>query len=432
VRLWPTTGLWRHGDFLRLWSGQTISQFGSQISNLAIPLAAIIVLDASAFEVALLSGIEFLPFLLLTLPAGVWVDRLRKRPILIWSDAGRALALVSVPIAYAFGALTIWQLFVVGFVIGSLTVTFDVAYQTYLPSLVGRSELVSGNSLLEVSRNAGQIAGPGVGGLLVGALTAPYAILLDAASFVGSAFLLVRIRAHEDRPEPAEHPDMLRELKEGLAYVVEHRYWRAMAATTGATNFFWSLVGSVILVYAVRNLGMSPAVIGLVITLGSIGGLAGALFASRIGRRLGVGPTIVAASVLFGPPLLLVPLASKGTAIPLFVAAFLFSTAGSTIYYITGLSLIQTLTPERLLGRMNASRRFIVLGTIPLGSLAGGVLASRIGVHPTIWVGAVGACFCFLPIALSPIRGIRTMPTEPEPDVDFGGLPVPAAAHLDA
>ena len=432
MTLWPTTGLWRHGDFLRLWSGQTVSQFGSQVSQLAIPLAAILVLDASALEVALLSAVEFLPFLLFTLPAGVWVDRLPRRPILIWSDVGRALALLSVPVAYAVGGLTIWQLFAVGFAIGSLTVSFDVGYQSYLPSLVGRHELVSGNSLLEVSRNGAQVAGPGVGGVLVGVLTAPYAILLDALSFAGSALLLLRINTREARPEPAPNRSMLRELGEGLGYVVRHRYWRAMAATTGATNFFWSLVGSVLLVFAVRSLGMSPAVIGLVITLGSLGGLAGALCAARIGRRFGVGPTIVGAAVLFGPPLLLVPAASRGWAIPFLVGAFLLSTAGATIYAITGLSLMQTLTPERLMGRMNASRRFIVFGTIPLGSLVGGVLASQIGLRPTIWVGAIGACFCFLPIAFSPIRRIGAMPTEPEPDLGFAGLAVPAAAHLDA
>src|SRR5262249_39360448 len=161
-----------------------------------------------------------------------------------------------------------------------------------------------------------------------------------------------------------------------------------------------SLVGSILLVYAVRTLRMSPEVIGLVITLGSLGGLAGAFFAGRIGRRFGIGPTIIGAAVLFGPPLLLVPAASRGSALPLLICAFVLSTAGASIYAITALSLMQTLTPERLLGRMNASRRFIVFGTIPLGSLAGGVLASQIGLRPTIWIGAIGACFCFLPVAL--------------------------------
>ena len=200
MRVWPRGGLWRHPDFLRLWSAQTISQFGSQISQLALPLAAILVLDASAFEVALLGTVEFLPFLLFALPAGVWVDRLRRKPILVLGDLGRALALGSIPLAYAFDALTIWQLYAVGFVVGVCTVFFDVAYQSYLPSLVERESLVEGNSKLEISRSAAQLAGPGLAGALIGAITAPYAILLDAVSFVGSAVLVFRIRRPEVVP----------------------------------------------------------------------------------------------------------------------------------------------------------------------------------------------------------------------------------------
>jgi MFS family permease len=432
VRVWPQGGLWRHPDFLRLWSGQTVSQFGTQVSQLAIPLAAILVLEASAFEVALLSTVEFLPFLFFTLPAGVWVDRLPRRPILILGDVGRAAALLSVPLAYGLDALTIWQLYGVGFAVGTLTVFFDVAYQSYLPSLVERNQLVQGNSLLEISRTGGQVAGPGIGGFLVGALTAPYAILLDAVSFASSAVLLSRIRTEEPRVEPVERPSMRRELSEGLRYLVRHRYWRAMAITTGGSNFFWMVCGSILLVYAVRSLGMSPELIGLVLTLGSLGGLAGALLAGRLSRRFGVGPTIVGASVLFGPPLVLVPLAPQSSPVPVLVLAFAVSTAGGTIYNITALSLMQTLTPERLLGRLNASRRFVVWGTIPLGSLIGGVLASQIGLRPTLWVGAIGACFCFLPVALSPLRHIGAMPTEPEADPPLGGAPLPAGVRLDA
>jgi MFS family permease len=224
LRLWPRGGLWRHPDFLRLWSAQTISQFGSQVSQLALPLAAILVLDASAFEVALLGTVEFLPFLLFALPAGVWVDRLPRKPILVLGDVGRAVALASIPLAYAFDALTIWQLYVVGFVVGVCTVFFDVAYQSYLPSLVDRAQLVDGNSKLEVSRSAAALAGPGLAGVLIGALTAPYAILLDAISFVWSAGLLFRIRTEEIVPAPTETPSMRRKLGEGLRYLLGHRF----------------------------------------------------------------------------------------------------------------------------------------------------------------------------------------------------------------
>jgi MFS family permease len=431
-RLWPAGGLWRHSDFLKLWTGETVSQVGTQVSQLAIPLTAILVLNASAFEVASLGTVYFLPFLLFTLPAGVWVDRLRRRPILIAADLGRAAVLASIPIAYFADALTLGQLYVAAFVAGTLTVFFDVSYQSYLPSLVRRDQLVSGNSALEVSRNASQIAGPGIGGLLIGLFTAPYAVLIDAISFLGSAGALIWIRAREAPPEPAEHPSMRRELAEGLRYLVGHRYWRPISITTATSNFFWTLATSIILVYAVRTLHMSAQLIGLVFTLGSLGGLVAAFTAKRISAAIGVGPTIVLSAILFGPALILVPLAPKSHPVPVLVAAFLVAGAGAVLYNITAISLMQTLTPERLLGRLNASRRFIVWGTIPLGGLAGGALASWLGLRPTLWIGGIGACLCFIPVALSPIRHIREMPTEPEPDPGSLITATPAMAALDA
>jgi MFS family permease len=432
-RLWPRRDLWRHGDFLKLWSGQTISQVGSQVSALALPLAAVIVLDASAFEVAMLGTVEFLPFLLFALPAGVWVDRLRRRPILIVTDLLRGLFLASIPVAYLFDALTIWQLYAVGFLVGICTVFFDVSYQSYLPSLVRKDQLVEGNSLLEVSRNAAQIGGPGMAGLLVGAITAPYAVLVDAVSFLGSAGLLATIRIEEQPPPATEKPSMRRELREGLEYLVRHRYWRPISITTASSNFFWTMCGSIIIVYAVRELDLSPAVIGLTFSLGSIGGLLGAFIGRPVSARFGVGPTIVASAVLFGPALMLVPLAPQSFPIPLLVASFILAGAGAVLYNISAISLMQTLTPERLLGRLNASRRFIVWGTIPLGSLTGGALASVIGLHATLWVGAIGASVCFIPVALSPLRHIHDMPTDSEQDPNVPlAPPGPASAAADA
>jgi len=200
VRVWPAGGLWRHPDFIKLWSAETVSQFGTQITLLALPLAAIDVLHASAFKVAALTTVEFLPFLLVSLPAGVWVDRLPRRPILIVGDLARAALLASIPIAYAFDALTIWQLYGVAFCFGIATVFFDVAYQSYLPSLVERTQLVDGNAKLEISRSAAQLGGPGVAGLLVDWLKAPVAILFDAVSFLGSALFIFRIRKEEGSP----------------------------------------------------------------------------------------------------------------------------------------------------------------------------------------------------------------------------------------
>jgi len=409
VQVWPRGGLWRHPDFLRLWSAQTLSQFGSQISALALPLAAILVLDASAFEVAVLGTVEFLPFLLFALPAGVWVDRLHRKPILVLGDAGRAVLLASIPVAYAFDVLTIWQLYVVGFCVGVCTVFFDVAYQSYLPSLVERSSLVEGNSKLEISRSAAQLAGPGLAGALIGAITAPYAILLDALSFVGSAGLLLRIRSSEELPEPAAAPSMRREILEGLAYVLGDKFWRPLAITVATSNFFSTLAFAIFLVYAVRSLDLSAEAIGFTFAVSNVGWLLGAVAAGRVSERLGVGGTLVGSTLLFGPSLLLIPAAPQSQPIPFIVAGLMLATFGGIVFNVTGLSFQQAVTPDRMLGRLNATRRFIVWGVIPLGSLTGGVLASVIGLRPTLWVGAIGGSLSFLPILLSPVRSIGRM-----------------------
>ena len=409
LRLWPRGGLWRHPDFLRLWSAQTISQFGSQISALALPLAAILVLDASAFEVALLGTIEYLPFLLFALPAGVWVDRLRRKPILVVADLLRSGLLASIPLAYALDALTIWQLYVVGFGTGVCTVFFDVAYQSYLPSLVDRGSLVDGNSKLEISRSGAQLAGPGLAGVLVGAITAPYAILADALSFLASALLVVRIRAEELLPERAAKPSMRRELAEGLRYLLGHRFWRPIAITVAISNFFSTLSFSIFLVYLVRDLDLSAQVIGIVLALSNVGWVAGAVAAGRVSDRLGVGPTLVAAPLLFGPGLLLIPAAPQSQPIPFIVAGLIVATFGGIVFNVTGISFQQAVVPDRMLGRLNATRRFIVWGVIPLGSLTGGVLASQIGLRNTLWVGAILGSLSFLPILFSPVRSIGPM-----------------------
>jgi MFS family permease len=415
MRAWPQGGLWRHRDFLKLWSAQTVSQFGTQISQVALPLVAVIELKASAFQVAALGTVEFLPFLLFTLPAGVWVDRLARRPILVIADLGRACALGSIPLAAALGHLTLAQLYVAGFVTGTLTVFFDVAYQSYLPSLVERSRLVDGNSKLEVSRSAAQIGGPAMAGVLVRAFTAPYAVLADAVSYIWSSSFVFAIRKPEVVPDrTAESPSLRRELVDGVRYVLGHRYWRGITMSTATFNFFNNVAFAILIVYLVRRLHMSPLKIGVTFALASAGALAGAFFAGRIGTRLGIGRTILLGSLVAGLPLVLVPLAPRSLAVPFIVVAFALVEFGIVLYNVSGISLTQALTPERLLGRVNASRRFVVWGTIPLGSLVSGALASTIGLRPTMFVGAIGCTLASVPIALSPVRHVRELPTEPE------------------
>jgi MFS family permease len=267
-RLWPQHGLWQHADFLKLWSAQTISQVGSQISGLVLPLVAVLTLHASAFEVAALSVVDFLPFLLFTLPAGVWVDRLPRRPIMVIADVGRSLALVSIPVAVFVGDLTLSQLYVVGFATGTLTVFFEVAYQSYLPSLVERGELVEGNAKLETTRSLALTGGPALGGVLVHVLTAPQAVLVDAASFLWSAVFVSSIRRNEVAPERSTvSPSMWRELTEGIRYIFGHQYWRAITVATAIYNFFNYVAFAVLVVYMLRHLHMSALAIGVTLSL---------------------------------------------------------------------------------------------------------------------------------------------------------------------
>jgi MFS family permease len=419
--LWPTGGLWRHSDFLKLWSAETVSQFGTQVSNLALPLTAVLVLDASAFEVAALGVVEFLPFILFTLPAGVWVDRLRRRPVLIAGDLGRAALLASIPIAYVMDSLSLGQLYLVGFLVGTCTVFFDVSYMSYLPSLVSREQIIDGNSKLEISRSTAQIGGPGLGGLLVQAFTAPYAILVDAISFLGSGLFILGIRKHEERPVEALGADgkrtsMWTELREGVRFVLGNPYLRAQAGCTATSNFFGNVSFAIIIVFLVRELGLSPGVIGVVLSLGSVGALLAAFTAMRISRRFGIGPTTIAVGLLWGPATLLMAFAPVGNgAIPLLVVALVVLGFSGVVYNIVQVSYRQAICPPGLQGRMNSVMRFVVWGTIPLGGLLGGALGSAIGLRETIVVSAVGSGLAVLWIVLSPQRRLREVPEPVEP-----------------
>lgn len=404
----PRGELWRHADFLRLWSAQTISMFGSQVSALALPFVAVVVLKASAFAVAALGTVEFLPFVLFTLPAGVWVDRLRRRPLMIAADWGRSLALGSVPAAYAAGALTLGQLYVVGFVTGTLTVFFDVSYQSYLPSVVARDQLIEGNAKLEVSRAGSQTGGPAIAGLLVGWLTAPYAVLVDAASFVGSALFMTAMRATEETPARTEvQPSMRHEIWAGLRYVFRHPLLRPLIWQIGLGNFFLSIMSSILIVYAVRGLHISAAAVGLIFSVGNLGLLAGAPIAGRLARRLGIGPLLIWGATATGCGYVVFAASPRAIAPELLAVAQFIWSFGAVMYFVNGITLIQTITPDRLLGRVNASRRFAVWGVIPLGNLCGGAIGSTIGLHVAIWVGAVGATVSVLPLLLSPMRQVR-------------------------
>jgi MFS family permease len=398
---------------MKMWTGQTISQFGSSISQLALPTIAIKLLHASPFAVAALGTVEFLPFLLFTLPAGVWVDRLPRRSVLIVGDVGRGLLLLSVPAAYLWAHITMTQLFVVGFTTGVLTVFFDVAYQSYLPALVDAEYLIEGNSKLEVTRSAGQLAGPAVAGGLIKLLTAPYAVAWDSVSFFISGAFLVAIRKKEpplEKREDGRRTGMRHELWEGLVYVVKHPYLRPQAISTGTSNFFSNVAFSIVLVFAYRTLGMSVGLVGLLLGIGSIGWMAGAALAPRTQRWLGVGGATIFGAALGGPGTLLVALTPKSFPVPFFIAGMAIGGAGAVIYNIQQVSLRQAITPERMQGRMNSVMRFLVWGPIPLGALVGGAIATSFGLRTALVVGALGGFTSTIPIIFSPIRKLKEMP----------------------
>jgi predicted MFS family arabinose efflux permease len=298
----------------------------------------------------------------------------------------------------------------VGFVVGTLTVFFDIAYQSYLPSLVKRDQIPEGNAKLTASSSGAQVGGPGLAGVLIAAITAPYALFLDAISFIASALFVTRIGRREDvRRKVEERRSMWHEIKEGLRYVFKHPYMRPALFFVAISNFFTNGLFAILIVYAVRKLDLSPAEIGLSLSLGNAGWLVGALTATRISTRLGIGATLVGAAALGGWGFLLIPLAPESLAIPFIsVALFIFG-ACAVVTNIVGISLSQAITPDRLLGRMTSSRRFAVFGVIPLGSLAAGALGARFGLHAAIWICAIGTSVAFLPMLLSPVRSVRTL-----------------------
>ena len=453
--------LFRKPNFAKLWTAATISLFGTGVSQLAIPFIAAVILKAPPGEVGLLATIEFLPFLLFTLPAGVWVDRFPRRRILIVGDLGRAAMLVSIPIAAAAGVLTIWQLYLVGFVNGVMTVFFDVADQSYLPTILERDELADGNAKLQISQSAATILGQPMGGGIVALVTAPMAVLIDAISYLGSAALIVSIRegardvvagrraaaspidavdateadqvsagtsagasvaveAAVDDPGPtlADAPGggMRAQIFDGLHFIIRHEYLGNIAATTGISNLFSNIGGAIFPVYAYRTLGMTPEAVGLIGGLAGAGILLGALVTTRIQDRIGVGRTILLGAAATGPVGLLVPIASPDTAVLVIGASFFLMSICNVVYNVSQVSLRQAITPDRMLGRMNASMRFLVWGTIPIGSLIGAGLSELIGVQETIWISAILGLFAFLPVLISKVPRIQTIPTgEPEP-----------------
>jgi MFS family permease len=403
---------------MKIWSAATVSLMGSQVSQIAIPFIAAVVLGSSAFQVALLGTVEMLPFILLTLPAGAWLDRVRRRPVLIAGDLGRAAALITIPVAYALGLLTIWQLYAVGFVAGMLTVFFDVADQSYLPVLIDTDDLVEGNAKLQISASGAQILGPALGGGVIGLVAAPFAIVLDAISFLASGSLIGLIRKSEPKPErkvgvDGSHTSLRQEIAEGLRYVMGNRYLRMIAGSTATSNLGSSLGFSIFPIFAYVELGLSPALVGTALGLGGLGVLLGAVLAAPLARRLGVGPVIVGSMFVSGLSMFIMvflPTTAMVAGAMLLVSQLLLGFT-AVVYNVNQVSFRQAITPLDMQGRMNATMRFIVWGTMPIGSVMGGTLATFLPLRTTILIGALIASAAFLWLLASPVRSLREIPT---------------------
>lgn len=407
------TGLWRHPDFLKFWGGQTVSQFGTQVTYLALPLVAVLSQHAGPAEMGLLTALDFAPFLLFGLFAGAWVDRWSRRRVLIVADGGRALLLAVIPAAALLGRLSMGLLYAVAFLTGALAVFFEVAYQAYLPSLVGRGQLVEGNSKLEVSRSAATTFGPGLAGWLVQLCSAPLAISLDALSFVVSAVTLAWVRTAEPAAAAGGERHSLRaEIGEGLKLVLGNPVLRALAFASATFNLCLDIAGAVWILYAVHGLGFSPGTLGLVTALGNVGFLAGAFLVTRAARRLGVGRAAALALLLGAAGYCLIALAgsSRWGAAALVVLGLGLFGAALPVYNVNQVSLRQAMTPPHLLGRVGATMRFLVYGAIPVGALLGGALGNLVGLRPTLVVGALGMLTACLWLRFSPVWCLRDVP----------------------
>lgn len=404
-------GLWREPDFLKLWAGQAVSQVGSWITLVGLPLMAAQMLKASPLQMGIMSGVGSAAILLFGLFAGVWADRLRRRPILIWADLGRAAVLATVPLAALLGRLTMSHLYVVTAASATLTVFFDVSYQAYLPSLVTPDLILEGNSKMTLSESIAGIVGPGLTGALIAAITAPMAILFDAISFVCSAISVWRIRKPEQPPQPSAAPHIGREILEGLQASWHNPILRTLLLRKATASIFLGFGGSLYILFAVRDLHIGAVLLGAVIAVGGCSGLFGALAAAWLVRRIGVGWSLIGSALLSGFASLLPPLARGSvTMCATMLSVAQLADMAWSIYGINELTLRQAVAPAHVLGRVNSAAHMTFRGLLPAGALLGGAVAEIIGLRGAMFVGGGGFLLSTLWLIFSPIRNLRELP----------------------
>jgi MFS family permease len=409
---WQLRGLWKNADFLKLWLGRTISNMGNGITGIALPLTAVLVLSATPAQMGILSALEGIAVLLFGLLAGVWVDRLRRRPVMVLTDIGRALIIGSIPVAALSGILRIEQVYIVAALAGILSVFFNAADASFLPGLVQSSELVEGNSKLGISDALAEMTGPAIAGVLVQLFTAPLAIIIDACSFLCSAWCIVRIRKPEIPPMVSEtRRSAWHESVEGLFFILKHPLLRVLAGSAGLFNFTGMFIGTLYTLYIVRTLGLAPAILGFLVATGGVSALVGALLAESVIQRIGLGLAIGGGLFLYGLTGLLTPLAAGPVpvVITMLFMSQLVGDATVSMHFIAELSLRQSLVPPHLLGRVNASMQLLAGGMAPLGALLAGMLAEYVGVRFTILIGVIGVMCAGLWLLLSSVRKIRAL-----------------------
>ncbi|HVW41934.1 MAG TPA: MFS transporter [Amycolatopsis sp.] len=402
--------LWFHADFRRLWAGETVSEAGSFVGQTVIPLLAATVLASTPFQMGLLTAAENAAFLLIGLPAGVWVDRMRRRTLMLRADFTRAALLCTVPVAWWCGVLTLVQLIVVALLVSVGTVFFDVSYQSYLPSLVGRAHLLEGNAKLQASQSVAQVVGPGVGGALTQLAGAANAVLATGLGYLASGLFLLRITAAEPEPRPHDGLPLRTRIAEGLRFVFANPTLRPITLCTSTANLASTIFQSMLILFLTRNLGLSAAAVGGLLTASGAGGVLGALLAGWLTRRLGQARSIWLVPTLTWPFQIFTPLAGTGWQIVLVAVGMTVMSFGVIVYNVAQVSYRQAICPDHLLGRMNATVRFVVWGTMPIGGLVGGALGAWLGVGNTLWCAYL---LLLLPIALlvlSPLRTMRDVP----------------------
>ena len=406
-------------NFVKLWAGQSVSLIGTQVTQFSMPLVAVLTLNASVLQVGILNSLRFVPVLLLSLFAGVWLDRRRRRPILICCALGNAVLIALVPIASATGLLSIGLLYVVTTLVGLLNMIFDVGALSYVPHLVDRRHLSQANSRLQASNAVAGISGPGLAGLLIGLITAPITLSVDAVSYLASALGLIAITRREPEPEqPAERQSVGRSIAEGLRAVYGSRLLRALLTQSAALNLFFGAVITVFVVYAVRYLHLTPFKLGLVLGASAVGALTGALFSTRIRMRLGLGRSMVINTIGLSaaPLLMIVPRGAGLGSMVILICSHLLYGSNVSMFNVTAITMRQTVTPRRVLARMNATYRMLLFGVPLFGALMGGLLGDALGLRPALIISLIAMTSPVLWIAFSPVFRLREMPAGPPPD----------------